>query len=107
MRSSPAKLVMFGLAIALVIAFILSPFASSSPDGLERVAEDHGFIQKGSSAPTWANSPFTEYETPGVEGGVSTGLAGVLGTLAAFAVGVGIARLMSGRNGSGEKGGGA
>ena len=31
------------LALAIGLATAVSPFASSSPDGLNRVAEDHGF----------------------------------------------------------------
>mgnify|MGYP001233298815 FL=1 len=31
-----------GLGIALLVAGVISRFASSAPDGLERVAEDHG-----------------------------------------------------------------
>ena len=43
-------LLLVGLGIALVIT-LLSPLASSSPDGLERVAEDKAFVDKGKDAP--------------------------------------------------------
>ncbi len=33
---------LLGLGVALLIAGVVSRFASSAPDGLERVAEDHG-----------------------------------------------------------------
>ena len=33
-----------GIALSLALAIFLSPFASPHPDGLERVAEDKGFI---------------------------------------------------------------
>src|SRR5207253_1608486 len=33
-----------GLAIAALVVVILAPLASSDPDGLERVAQDHGFL---------------------------------------------------------------
>ena len=39
--------VIAGLLIAFVLAIVLSPFASSSPDGLEKVGEDKGFIHGG------------------------------------------------------------
>ena len=42
--------------ITLIIAVLVSPFASSHPDGLERVAEDHGFIDTANTGFTW--SPF-------------------------------------------------
>lgn len=32
--------------VALVVAALISPLASSSPDGLERVAEDTGFLDR-------------------------------------------------------------
>ena len=39
-----------GVVISLFVV-LLSPFASSNPDGLERVAGDLGFLQAGQSAP--------------------------------------------------------
>ncbi len=33
-----------GLAVSLLLAGVVSYYASSSPDGLEKVAEDIGFI---------------------------------------------------------------
>jgi cobalt/nickel transport protein len=38
--------VLSGLGIALLIAIVLSPFASSDPDGLDRVSEDLKFSDK-------------------------------------------------------------
>ena len=42
--------VLAGAAITLLV-LLLSPFASSNPDGLERVASDLGFLQTGQAAP--------------------------------------------------------
>ena len=39
-----------GIVVSL-FAVLLSPFASASPDGLERVAEDMGFLHHGQAAP--------------------------------------------------------
>jgi len=39
---------------------LLSPFASSHPDGLERVAEDLGFIEEANTGFAW--SPIADYE---------------------------------------------
>lgn len=39
-----------GIVAALIIAVFISPFASSFPDGLEKVAENFGFIQKAQNA---------------------------------------------------------
>lgn len=46
--------------ITVIIAVLLSPFASSHPDGLERVAEDHGFIEEADTGFKW--SPIPDYE---------------------------------------------
>ena len=80
------------LALAVGLATAVSPFASSSPDGLERVAEDKAFIDSGRLAPIQEDSPVPDYAVPGVENErVATGLAGFLGTLGVFAVGYGVA----------------
>ena len=50
MKRGHLLLLLVGLGIALVIA-LFSPLASSSPDGLERVAEDKAFLDKGKDAP--------------------------------------------------------
>ncbi|RPJ20419.1 MAG: cobalamin biosynthesis protein CbiM [Chloroflexi bacterium] len=42
--------VVAGVFVSLAVV-LLSPFASANPDGLERVAGDLGFLNKGSSAP--------------------------------------------------------
>ncbi len=34
------------LAVSIIIAGFVSWFASTHPDGLERIAEDKGFIEK-------------------------------------------------------------
>ncbi len=81
---------MAGVAIALGLALFVSPFASSSPDGLERVAEDHGV----EAAPAQGWAPFADYAIPGVSHeGFSTALAGVVGTLAVFGGGLLLARV--------------
>ena len=46
-RVSTRVLVLVGVAVALVIAGGLSRFASSHPDGLTKVSEDHGFAGAG------------------------------------------------------------
>ena len=79
------------LLLALLLA-ILSPLASSSPEGLERVAEDKGFIGA-------ALEPFIEivpdYVIPGVTNEVlATILAGIVGTLVLFGIGYGLAKLL-------------
>lgn len=42
--------VLVGIIAALIIAVFISPFASSFPDGLEKVAENFGFLSKAQNA---------------------------------------------------------
>ncbi len=65
-----------GYFIALAVT-LLAPFASASPDGLERVAEDKGFIDAAKDAPY---AVIADYVVPGVENeAVATILAGAIG----------------------------
>ncbi|MFC1991257.1 PDGLE domain-containing protein [Chloroflexota bacterium] len=74
---------LIGLAACLAVA-CLSPLASSSPDGLERVAEDKGFIDLGQEAPFQV---IADYVFPGIENeALATILAGLIGTLVLFGV---------------------
>lgn len=83
------------LFAALAVAAFLSPFASKNPDGLDRVAEDHRFAERGQAV---LNSPLPEYTVPGVKHeGTSTALAGVLGTLVTLTAGWGIATALGRR----------
>lgn len=65
-----------GLTFAIIIV-ALSPLASAQPDGLERVAEDQGFIEQARDAPYQV---LPDYSVPGVSNErVSTILAGLIG----------------------------
>ncbi|HEX78055.1 MAG TPA: hypothetical protein G4O03_06570 [Dehalococcoidia bacterium] len=80
-----------GLFIALSVA-CLAPLASSSPDGLERVAEDKGFWDKALEPPYQV---IADYMFPGVENEVlATIIAGLIGVLILFGLGCGIAWLL-------------
>ena len=71
-------LLLVGVGIALVIA-LLSPLASSEPDGLERVAEDKAFVDKGKDAPY---EVIAGYAFPWVDNeDVATILGGVVGVV--------------------------
>ncbi len=63
--------------VVLLVAGVLSTFASRSPDGLERVAQDQGFADSGREAPT--AGPLDGYQVDGVDGALGRGLAGVAG----------------------------
>ncbi len=75
-----------GLAVALLLAGLVSYYASSSPDGLEKVAGDQGFLDSAKDSAT-AGSPLADYGVAGVEDErASVGLAGVLGVIVTFVV---------------------
>ncbi len=85
------KFTWVALAAALFLGVIVSPFASSWLDGLERVADDEGFLKKGEGEPM-VESPARDYVFPGITGGrLATALAGGLGTALTFAVAFAIA----------------
>jgi len=78
------KEILIGLLAAILIALLLSPFASQQPDGLERVAEDNGFLKKGGARPAIA-SPVPDYIWPGIKNKrTATQAAGAIGTVTVF-----------------------
>ena len=88
--------VLVGLSVSLLIAIFVSPFASSYPDGLEKVAEIKGFLEKGEEWVLWKLSLMPDYSIPGSKNEkIATGLSGFVGTLLVFGVGYGGARLIS------------
>ncbi|MFH0887225.1 MAG: PDGLE domain-containing protein, partial [bacterium] len=73
-----------------VVGTILSPFASSWPDGLESVAENFGFIHKG-EVKSLVAAPIPDYSFPGIDNHfISTALAGFFGTIISFVVTYGL-----------------
>ncbi len=86
--SSPGILIGGGI-IALALA-VLSPLASSHPDGLEWVAEQKGFLSQARSA---VYQIIPDYSLPGISNAaLSTILAGVIGVVVVFGIAYGIAR---------------
>ncbi|MER6389650.1 energy-coupling factor ABC transporter permease [Streptomyces sp. NPDC001523] len=79
-----------GLVTALVLAGVVSYYASASPDGLEKVAADKGIdahVEEHASA----NSPVADYSVKGVgDARLSGGLAGIIGVGVTVVVGTGI-----------------
>jgi hypothetical protein len=90
-RLSTKLFVVLALALAVGLAAGASPYASRSPDGLERVAEDQGFFDSGSLHRVQERSPIPDYAFPAVgDPRLATGLAGFVGTLAVAALAIGI-----------------
>lgn len=77
----------FGLGLALFLT-ILSPFASTHPDGLEWVAGQKGFLNA-SQSPTY--NLLADYIFPGIKNeSLATIVAGAIGALLVFGVFIGI-----------------
>lgn len=95
------SLIIVGIAIALVVAGASAWLASGEPDGLERVAEDHAFIDRAQD-PGYQLLP--DYTVPGIEDErLSTVLAGAIGVLAVAAIALGAGALLRRRRaGSGS-----
>lgn len=73
--------VLAGLVVALLLAGVVSFYASGHPDGLEYVAEQTGFLGAAQDSPT-ASGPLADYQVTGVGNGrLAVGLAGVAGVL--------------------------
>ncbi|HRT92517.1 MAG TPA: energy-coupling factor ABC transporter permease, partial [Anaerolineaceae bacterium] len=90
--NKPARnigVVVGGLLLSLVLV-VLSPLASSHPDGLEWVAEKHGFIEVAREA---FYNIVPDYSMPGISNpALATIAAGILGAVIVFGVAYGIAR---------------
>ncbi len=90
------RIVLWSLLAGLAVAVLLSPFASPWPDGLEKVADDKGFLGRGENSVL--SSPVPDYTWPGVRHqGLATSLAGLLGTLVVFGVGWGVQKALAGK----------
>ena len=88
-----------GVLVALLVAGVGSYYASSSPDGLERSAEEEGF---GSTArdSAAADSPLADYAVSGVDDGrLSGGLAGVIGVAVTLVLAGGLTLALRRRGG--------
>ena len=93
-RVSTTRLVVVGLAVCALLAGVVSAWASSSPDGLEHVAESLGFIDTAAEHRS-AGSPFADYGTAGVDdAGLSGGLAGLVGVVVVAVVAFGLMHLL-------------
>nr|WP_231133996.1 PDGLE domain-containing protein [Motilibacter deserti] len=92
-----AGFLLAGLLVALVLAGGVSHYASSEPDGLNKVAIDKGLDQHEKDSAT-AGSPLADYGVEGVESErLSGGLAGVIGVVVTFTLAGGVAYVATAR----------
>jgi len=95
-RGAVGGFVAAGVGVAVFLLAVVAPRASSSPDGLERVAADHGIA--GTAVDSFAAaSPLADYDVGGLGGDLRTILAGLVGLGLAFGVGAAATRVRSRR----------
>jgi cobalt/nickel transport system permease protein len=87
--ASEKSILVSGVLIALLLV-VLSPLASTHPDGLEWVAGQNGFLESAKGA---VFNILPDYTIPGIANPVLTTItAGVLGVLVVFGLAYGVAR---------------
>jgi hypothetical protein len=88
-RSSNLRLFLLGgLLVAVGLALLGSGFASSAPDGLDKVATDHGIAATARSH-LFENGPLAGYAVKGVGNErLSTAVSGLIGVLVTFGIGL-------------------
>ena len=81
LKVNARKFLLIGFLASILLAGVVSFYASSSPDGLEKAAEDVGFLDEATDSAA-ADSPLADYAVSGVDNErVSVALAGVLGVI--------------------------
>jgi len=84
------------VAVSALLIIFVAPRASSSPDGLEKVAEKMGLLeQAGQEKEIWNKAPLPDYSTPGVKGETaSTVIAGLVGMTICLGAGMFLGALL-------------
>ncbi len=89
-RVSTRRLVAIGVLVSLVLAGVVSFYASKQPDGLASVAHQLGF-ESSETAHASDGSPFAGYRTRGItDARLSGAVAGVVGVLLVGVIGGGL-----------------
>ncbi len=92
-----------GLLLTLLIAGVVSYYASASPDGLEWAAGESGFAGTAEDSAA-AGSPLADYGVAGVDHArFSGGLAGVIGVAATLVLAGGLTLVLRRRTPSGTR----
>ena len=94
MRKGFRLFVIAGLLVGLGLAILISPLASGSADGLEKVSQQQGFDSTAKEH-RLADGPFADYGVSGVSNdAVATAVSGLVGTLVTMGVGVALFALV-------------
>ena len=83
---------LISLFVLIVILLMALPFASTDPDGLEKVAQNLGFDDKAKDTNTFAL--MQNYDATGDGNWTGALIAGTVGALAVMCLGFGARRLM-------------
>jgi cobalt/nickel transport system permease protein len=81
----------------VLVAGVLSLFASAWPDGLEKVAENIGFIGLSEKVRVVVPTPLADYGIQDL-GAIGTSIAGLIGATVCFTVAFGIAKVVKPKN---------
>jgi hypothetical protein len=102
-RPSTRTVVVVGVLVALVLAGVVSFYASSSPDGLNKVAIDQGFSSTEKEHGV-ADGPLAGYEAEGIaDDRLSGGVAGVVGSLTVLLLAGGLTLVVRRRGAHAER----
>lgn len=93
-RPSNRTFLVVGVLVALLLAGVVSFYASSSPDGLDRVAQDHGMSDSEREHAT-GGGPLADYRARGVgDDRLATAVAGITGGLVVLGLFTGLTFLL-------------
>jgi len=80
--------------VAMALAGVVSYYASSHPDGLEKVAENEGFLETAKNSAV-SGSPLADYGIAGLDNErLSVGLSGIVGVVITALVGMLLFKLL-------------
>lgn len=89
-KSANDKAILVGGGVIALALAVISPLASSHPDGLEWVAEQKGFLEAAKDA---VYNIIPDYTMPGISNpALATIIAGIIGVIIVFGVAYGVAR---------------
>jgi cobalt/nickel transport protein len=95
---SNRKFIVMGVLVSALLAGGASFYASSHPDGLEKVAGDIGFLETAKDH-TNSESALADYGVKGLENErLSVGVAGLIGVVATGAISGGLFLLLRRKN---------
>jgi len=101
-KNNIALFTAFGLSFIIGLIFLIMPFVSQMPDGLEKVSKDTvGFIKKDDFKPS-VEGLMPDYTIPGVKHKFDTKrYAGIIGVFVVFGISVFVGYLLKKRRENG------